>query len=246
MRARLGGTNTERTATSTIGRESRVDTVDTVNRGVDGAGKTDTVTVANKTDTKGGLGVLVRAGVLKVHGVPANLDIGVSSSIGVGTGDVRGPVTNRLGAGTPNTGLKSRNTRSVNVVMGSGADPVRRIRDGDNFSVAFRNFGRNQHGLVSGQNSLAESNTTIAAVHDRGRASTVGTVVLFGERLLNVAVLVTVKTTVLGNRVSVRGGFGVPLQTDLASRASVGAVHARSTRLVGRHGPAGVLLIWRH
>lgn len=46
-----------------------------------------------------------------------------------------------------------------------------------------------------------------------------------------------------GHRVLVISGLGVPLHRDLAGGASVGTVVAGLARLVGAHGPTGVLLV---
>lgn len=61
--------------------------------------------------------------------VVANLDEGVSTGVGVGTGDKVGPVTDRAGAGSPDASFISSSGR-VNVVARMSSESVTYISRG--------------------------------------------------------------------------------------------------------------------
>jgi hypothetical protein len=147
-------------------------------------------------DTEGRLDVAERSGGLQVDGVPADLHIGVAVGDGVGSSGVRGPVTDGVGVGTPDTTLLGRDTGSVDVVLGSGLAPVGHV--GNSQSLEFLDQSGDQHGLVTRQDGLAERDGLAGLVLGLDGTGTILAVRLVGEGLFDLAILVTVQTTVLG------------------------------------------------
>ena len=165
--------------------------VDTHSGRIDTAGKTIAViAVTLNLDTKLRLDVAERSGGFQVDRVPTNLNVGVATAVSVGTSSVRRPVADRVGVGTPDTTFLDADTRSVDVVLSSGGAPVRHARHGKISQLLNQSW--DQHGLVSGEHSLAKSDR-LAGLVDGGQGT--GTILAVGlarEGLLNLAVLVTV------------------------------------------------------
>lgn len=196
-RTRRSGTNTEITATGATAGVTRSDFVDTVLGGVDRARQAVTVTsFTNETNTKSRQSSFEWAIILKVNRVPANLDKGIAIVVSVGTSDIGRPVANGLILASPNAALLSTNARSVNIVVSSGADPIRRIRNGNDFRATRRNLSGNNHSFIAGKNCLTKRYYISTRIQGSGARSTVSTVVLFGKRLFNFAVFVAVKTAI--------------------------------------------------
>ena len=170
--------------------------VDIHGRRINLAGKTvAAATLTLNLDTESGLGVAEGAGGFQVDGVPANLQVRAAVGDSVTTSSVGRPVTDGLSVGTPDTTLFNRDTRSVDVVLSGSLTPVGHAGDGQ--SSKLLDQGGDQHGLVSRQHSLAESHGLGSLVNGRHSTCTILTVGLVGERLLDLAVLVTVETAVL-------------------------------------------------
>jgi hypothetical protein len=170
--------------------------VDGVDSGVDLAGQAiATTTLALNLDSKVGLDVAEGSSRLQVDGVPANLQVGIACGIGVGTSSVRGPVTDGVLRGTPDTSLLGSDTRGVDVVMGSSRAPVGHARHSQIFELV--NQGRDKHSLISGQHGLTERHGLASLVMSLHRALSILTVITLREGLLDLSVLVTVQTTVL-------------------------------------------------
>lgn len=237
-----GGNDTERGAislSSVLGSHL----VDLVLSGVDGTRQTVTVRslVTDDSHSPVGQGVSEGGGGLQVDGVPGNLDKSVAVGILVGTSNVRRPVTPGVVEGSPHTGGGGVNSGRVDVEVGGGSSPVVGVGDGEDGRGSRADLGGDQHGLVTGEHSLAERHLLSALVSGDERAGTLVTARLVGEGLLHLSVLVTEHSSVHGKGVGVRGGLGVPLSHELARGTGVGAVFAGLTGLVGRHGPSGVL-----
>lgn len=132
---------------------------------------------------------------LQVDRVPAELHEGITIFSGVGTRGVRRPVANRLGFGTPDTALFSGDTRGVDVVLSRGRAPVGHTGHGKSGQLVDQS--RDDHGLVTGQHSLTEGDGLPGLVLGLHDTSTILTVRLVGEWLLDFAIVVTVQTTVL-------------------------------------------------
>lgn len=144
-------------------------------------------------------------------------------------------------------------------LLGSSFTPVAGIRHSK--SCQALNQGGNQHGLVTGQDGLADRDLAAGLVMSLHSPSTVRAVGLVREGLLDFAILVAVETTVLytvnvcasplgsnttyhRQRRGIRSRFRVPLHRHLAGRTSVGAIVARLARLIRAHGPATVHGAW--
>ena len=175
--------------------------VDTHGRGIDLARQTIALARLTALNLNTELGLLVAEGSsgLQVDRVPANLQEGHTVTVGVGTGGVRRPVTDGVGAGTPDTSLLGGDTGGVDIVLSRGGAPVRHTRDsqGGDLGSQLLDHGRDQHGLVTGQDSLTERDGLAGLVLGRDTTGSILAVRAIGERLLDLAALVTVKTTVL-------------------------------------------------
>jgi hypothetical protein len=192
-----GDSDDTASSTASTGEDIRsIHLVDTHGGGIDTAGKAiAAISVAQNLNTELGLDITEGSGGLQVDRVPADLEIGVAIGNGVGTGSVGRPVTDGFGARAPNTSLLNSNTRSVDVVLSSSLAPVGHAGDGERGQLLDQS--RDQHGLVTGQDSLAESHRLAGLVHGLHSTGTILTVGLAGERLLDLTTLITVKTTVL-------------------------------------------------
>lgn len=237
-----GGDDTER-GTVSLGSVLGGHLIDLVLSGVDGARQTVTVGALVTDDSHSPVGQHVSEGgsLLQVDGVPGNLDKGVAVLVLVGSSNIRRPVTPGVVESTPDTGGGGINSRGVDIEVGGSSGPVVGIGDGQHGRRAGSNLGGNQHGLVTGKHSLAERDLLATLVSSDKRAGTLVTAGLVGEGLLHLSVLVAEHSSVHGGRVGVGGGLGVPLAHKLTGRTGVRAVLSRSTGLVGRHGPSGVL-----
>lgn len=192
-----GDSDNTASGTTSTGEDIRsVHLIDTHGGRIDTAGKAiAAIAIAQNFNTKFGLDVAEGSSGLQVDRIPADLDVGVAIGNGVGAGSVGDPVTGGVGAGTPDASLLNTNTGGIDVVLRSGLAPVRHAGDGE--SGKFLDQGWDQHGLVTRQDSLAESHRLAGLVRDLHSTSTILTVGVAGERLLDLAILVTVKTTVL-------------------------------------------------
>lgn len=241
-RALGNGDSAASSSTSTSNNIRAVHVVDTHLRGVDLAGKAvAAVTVTLNLDTESRLHVAEGSGGLEVDRVPTKLHVCISVADGVGTGRVRRPVTDWVGASTPDAAFLGGDTRGIDVVLGGCLAPVGHIGDGKGLELLDQSG--NKHSLITRQDSLAERNGLSSLVFSLDGTGTILAVRLVRERLLDLAVLVTVQTAIHGHGVTVGSGLGIPLHGDLTSRASIWAVVARLARLVGAHGPSGVLFI---
>ena len=107
-------------------------------------------------DTEFRLDITEGSGRLQVDRIPANLDVGVTSTIGVGTSSVGRPITNGVGASTPDTCLLDGDTWRVDIVLGGSRTPVGGTGNGQ--SLQLLDKSRDQHSLITRQHSLAERN----------------------------------------------------------------------------------------
>lgn len=129
-------------------------------------------------------------------GVVANLDKSVSTGIGVGTGNKVSPVSDRIGTGSPKatfntcTGrvdVVTRNVSSCRVpirasnLLGSGRAPIRGVGNSESSSILDQ--GRDEHGFITRENSLAERQRLAGLVDSIHGASSVDAVRLVGEGL---------------------------------------------------------------
>lgn len=190
------GNSTAGSTTGTSHDTGALHVVDAHGGGIDLARKT--IAAAALTldfDTEGWLDVAEGSGGLQVDRVPADLDIGVAVGDGVGTCSVRGPVTDRVGVGTPDTALLGTDTGGVDVVLGSGLAPVGHV--GNSQGLELFDQSGDKHGLVTGKDGLAEGDSLAGLVLGLDSTGTILAVRLVGEGLLNLAILVTVQTTVL-------------------------------------------------
>lgn len=188
-------------------------------------------------DTKPGLGA--EEGGTLPDGVDGELDKGLAAGIRIGTGDIVGPVAERVRILAPDASLGT-NTGTVDVKVGSSLLPV---GDAGNSEGGHGiNDGGDKHGLVAGQNSLAVGNLLGAVVDGLDGAGAGDTVGLAWEGLLDVAVVVAVETAVHRGRIGV-GRVWVPLVHDHALLAGDGAVVAGLAGLVRAQSPAGILLV---
>lgn len=216
--------------------------VDIVDSRVDLAGQAvAAITLTLNLDTEFRLDFAERRGGFQVDGVPTDLQEGVAILVGVGPCGIRGPVTDGVLGGTPDTSFLRGDTRSVNIVLGSSGAPVGHAGHGQVGQLI--NHGGDKHGLISRQHSLAERDRLSSLIVGLENTSGRLTVVAVGEGFLDFAILVTVQTTPHGHGVRVGRRIGIPLHRHLAGRASVGAVVARFAGLVGAHSPTGVLLL---
>ena len=125
-------------------------------------------------------------------------------------------VANRLLLGTPDTGLLIANSRRVDVVavaelarhtlwhwwdiLCGSPRPV--VWTGNSKNGFILNVRWNQHGLISRQDGLAESDGLgrfVLARHTAGAIVAIGSV---GERLADLSVFITVKSALLDNPIS--------------------------------------------
>jgi len=193
----LGNSDSAASSTTSTSNNIRaVHVVDAHLRGVDLAGKTvAAVTVTLDLDTKSRLHVAEGSGGLEVDRVPPKLHIGISVADGVGTGGVRRPVTDWVGASTPDAALLGGDTRGIDVVLGGGLAPVGHIGDGKGLELLDQSG--NKHSLITRQDSLAERNGLSSLVLSLDGTGTILAVRLVRERLLDLAILVTVQTAIL-------------------------------------------------
>jgi hypothetical protein len=126
--------------------------------------------------------------------------------------------------------------------VGRSSIPIARVGNGDGSLVV--NNRRDEHGLVAGEHGLAPGHLALALVNGLDSSSARNTIRLVWKWLLDLAVLVTVQSTVHSGRGAVVR-VGVPLGHDHARLAGNGAVHITLARLVGAHCPSGVLLVGR-
>jgi hypothetical protein len=143
-------------------------------------------------------------------------------------------------------------------ILCGGRGPVAHARDGQLRPAV--DSGGDQHGLISGEDSLAEGDGASAQILGSHAVGALDTVGLVGEGFQDLAVGITEHPTILlksaharasqplwatyhGQRVHIGRGGGIPLGHDLTGRAGIGAVVAGQTRLVRAHGPSGILLI---
>lgn len=188
-----GAASSTTSTSSDIGAEH---VVDAHLRWIDLAGKAvAAVTITLNLDTESGLHVTERSGGLEVDRVPAKLHVGISVADGVGTGGIRRPVTNWVGACTPDAALLSGDTRSIDVVLGGGLAPVGHIGDGK--SLELLDQSGNKHSLITRQDSLTEGDSLSSLVLSLNRAATILAVRLVREWLLDLTILVTVQTAIL-------------------------------------------------
>lgn len=195
-RALGNGDSAASSSTSTSNNIRAVHVVDTHLRGVDLAGKAvAAVTVTLNLDTESRLHVAEGSGGLEVDRVPTKLHVGISVADGVGTGGVRRPVTDWVGASTPDAAFLGGDTRGIDVVLGGCLAPVGHIGDGKRLELLDQSG--NKHSLITRQDSLAERNGLSSLVFSLDGTGTILAVRLVRERLLDLAVLVTVQTAIL-------------------------------------------------
>lgn len=152
--ARTNCDNTESTSTGTVGCAAD-HLIDRVLTGVDGAGQAIAASIgAVNLDTPVGHGIAERSSLLEVDWIPSQLDESVARVIGVGTGNISGPVAPRVLVGTPNTGSAGAHTRRVDVVVCSSSSPVTCSWVGK-CCVAV-DCCRNQHSFIARQDGLTE------------------------------------------------------------------------------------------
>lgn len=230
----LGNSNDAEVGTTST--SSRVGAVDDAS-GLNLAGKAVAATVgALNLDTPVEV-ALAKTGFVEGR-VHADLNKGLAAGIGVGASDNSSPVALGLAGRAPDAGLLSINTRRVQVEVGSGSLPVAGIRDSDGSGGI--NSSGNKHGLVARKDGLAPHHGLGALVDGLDSASSLNTVGLVGEGLLDGAVGFAVKTAVHGSRVRV-GRARLPLRADHAGLTGIGAPVTGLALLIGAHGPTSIL-----
>lgn len=174
----------------------------------------------NTVDSDTEVGSLVSKGDiwLNVDWVPSDLDESITID-GVGSGNVWGPVTDWLVLGTPYTGFLGADSRWVDVITNNGLVSKYNweMRIGSNLLRGSRGpvgliwYGQSgsgcdvcwdQHGLVSGKDSLANGDISSSLVNSSDGSSSGNAKWSVWERLLHDSVLITVQAAILQRNIS--------------------------------------------
>lgn len=88
--------------------------------------------------------------------------------------------------------------------MGRGRGPVGRVGHSEHLDRPSGDLGRDEHGLVAGQDRLAKSHLLAARVFGQRSTGPLCAVVLVGQGFFNLAIVVAVEAAVHAFRVGVR------------------------------------------
>lgn len=103
--------------------------------------------------------------------------------------------------------------------------------------------GRDEHSLVAGKHGLAHCHDAPTIVDCFDVADAFHTIVLIRERFCDLAILVTICSSIHGFWVDVCGSW-LPLVHELSWRAGVRAVRACDALLIWAQSPPGVQFAW--
>ena len=131
----------------------------------------------------------------QVWRIPAEFDESIPTGVSVGTSHVWGPVAHGLLNRAPHACSGRVDPRRINIVVGSSFTPVARVWVGKLRPTL--HSGRNEHGFIDWEQRLKEGNDATRIVLDPDVGRRLLAVRFVGKRLLNIAILVTVETTVL-------------------------------------------------
>lgn len=191
--------------------------VDVVHGGIDLARQpVASITLALDLHTEVRHFVAERRRRLQVDRVPTDLEERATARVGVRASHIRRPVSVRVLRGAPDTGSLGSISRRVDIVakipismtsrttvvetqanlLSSSLTPISRIRHRKGRQLLHQR--RDQHRLVSGQNGLTDGDISalafVAHAHGPRAVLAVGPI---RERLLDLAVLVAVQSTIL-------------------------------------------------
>lgn len=136
-----------------------------------------------------------RCGRLEIDRVPPQLDKCVSRIIDIGTSHVGGPVTERVGVRTPDTGRVSVDSRRIDVVVSCSPTPVVGARNSESGKIGHGSWDK--HGFIARKHGLTERYDTARVVLYTNVGGGRLAIWFVWEGLLNVAIVVAIQTAVL-------------------------------------------------